>query len=114
MAWRGIPVVPTTTAGAIVTSAAPAYGLWILVLATSAIFILFAFSFVKPASVRDWRTFGSLSAFIVALFVETYGFPLTLYMLSGGLQTRHPGLDLLSRDAGCLWSPLPGETGDPH
>lgn len=96
------------------TSTAPAYGLWFLVLANSAIFIMFAFSFFKPASARDWRTFGSFSAFIVALFVEMYGFPLTLYMLSGWLQTRYPGLDLLSHDAGHLWSTLLGETGDPH
>ncbi|HVI89388.1 MAG TPA: isoprenylcysteine carboxylmethyltransferase family protein [Dongiaceae bacterium] len=92
----------------------PAYGLWLLVFINSAIFILFAFSFFKPATARDWRTFGAFSAFIVALFVEMYGFPLTIYLLSGWLQTRYPGLDLLSHDAGHLWSTLLGEKGDPH
>jgi protein-S-isoprenylcysteine O-methyltransferase Ste14 len=92
----------------------PAYGLWTLVFFNSAIFILFAFSFFKPATSRDWRSFGAYSAFIVALFVEMYGFPLTLYLLSGWLQSRYPKLDILSHDAGHLWATLLGEKGDPH
>ncbi|MDO8774763.1 MAG: isoprenylcysteine carboxylmethyltransferase family protein [Burkholderiaceae bacterium] len=92
----------------------PAYGLWLLVVFNSAIFIMFAYSFFKPATARDWRTFGAFAAFIVALFVEMYGFPLTIYVLSGWLQTKYPGLDVLSHDAGHLWSTLLGEKGDPH
>ena len=91
-----------------------AYGLWSLVFINSAIFIMFAFSFFKPATARDWRSFGAFSAFIVALFVEMYGFPLTIYLLSGWLQSKFPNLDLLSHDAGHLWSTLLGEKGDPH
>lgn len=91
-----------------------AYGLWVLVVLNSAIFIMFAYSFFKPATARDWRTFGAFSAFIVALFVEMYGFPLTIYLLSGWLQTNYPGLDILSHDSGHLWSTLFGEQGDPH
>jgi len=96
------------------THDAPAYGLWFLVTLNSAIFIMFAFSFFKPNTARDWRTFGAFSAFVVALFVEMYGFPLTIYLLSGWLQTKYPGLDLLSHNAGHLWSTLLGEKGDPH
>lgn len=91
-----------------------AYGLWWLVIINSAIFIMFAFSFFKPATARDWRTFSAFSAFIIALFVEMYGFPLTIYLLSGWLQTRFPELDLLSHNSGHLWSTLLGEKGDPH
>ena len=92
----------------------PAYGLWGLVIINSAIFILFAFSFFKPKTKRDWRSFSAFSAFLVALFTEMYGFPLTIYLLSGWLQTRYPGLDILTHDAGHLWSTLLGEKGDPH
>ena len=91
-----------------------AYGLWSLVILNSAIFLMFAFSFFKPQTARDWRTFGAFAAFIVALFVEMYGFPLTLYILSGWLQTRYPGLDLLSHNSGHLWSTMLGDKGDAH
>lgn len=91
-----------------------AYGLWSLVILNSAIFIMFAYSFFKPATTRDWRTFGAFAAFIVALFVEMYGFPLTIYLMSGWLQTKYPGLDILSHNSGHLWSTLSGEKGDPH
>lgn len=91
-----------------------AYGLWSLVAINSLVFILFAFSFFKPSSKRDWRTLGGFSAFIVALFVEMYGFPLTIYLLSGWLVKRAPGLDLLGHDTGHLWYTLLGLNGNPH
>ena len=91
-----------------------AYGLWTLVIIDSLVFILFAFSFFKPATARDWRSFGAFSAFIIALFTEMYGFPLTIYLLSGWLTSRLPGVDLLSHDAGHLWYELLGFRGDPH
>ena len=92
----------------------PAYGLWTLVILNSAVFLIFAYSFFKPHTARDWRTFGAFGAFVVALFVEMYGFPLTIYLMSGWLQTKFPKLDLLSHDTGHLWSTLLGEKGDPH
>jgi protein-S-isoprenylcysteine O-methyltransferase Ste14 len=92
----------------------PAYGLWSLVIIDSFVFILFAFSFFKPKTQRDWRTFGAFSAFIIALFTEMYGFPLTIYLLSSWLGSRFPQMDLLSHDAGHLWLTLLGFKGDPH
>jgi protein-S-isoprenylcysteine O-methyltransferase Ste14 len=92
----------------------PAYGLWSLVVINSAIFIIFAFSFTKPRTTRDWRSFSAFSAFIVALFVEMYGFPLTIYLLSGWLVRRYPGVDFLSHDAGHLLNTLIGWKIDPH
>ena len=91
-----------------------AYGLWSLVIINSLVFILFAFSFFKPTTKRDWRTFGAFSAFIIALFTEMYGFPLTIYLISGWLARTYPGLDPFSHEAGHLWSTLLGSRGDPH
>ena len=96
------------------THEAPAYGLWGLVLINSVIFIMFAFTFFKPKTSRDWRSFGAFSAFLVALFTEMYGFPLTLYFLSGWLQTRYPDVDWLSHDAGHLLEMLFGWKANPH
>ncbi len=92
----------------------PAYGLWLLVIINAAVFIIFAFSFFKPHTARDWRTFGAFSAFLVALFTEMYGFPLTIYLLSGWLVRRYPGVDLFAHDSGHLWETLLGAKGDPH
>ena len=92
----------------------PAYGLWPLAIINAAVFIMFAFSFTKPRTARDWRSFGAFSAFLVALFTEMYGFPLTIYLLSGWLASRYPGMDFLSHNMGHLWSTLLGWQGDPH
>lgn len=96
------------------SNAAPAYGLWSLVIVNSAIFIFFAYSFFKPQTGRDWRSFGAFSSFIVALFTEMYGFPLTIYFLSGWLQSRYPNIDWFSHDAGHLLEELFGWKGNPH
>src|SRR5271165_4819729 len=94
--------------------AMPAYGLWGLVIINTAVFVIFAFSFTKPKTSRDWRSFGAFAAFIVALFTEMYGFPLTIYLLSGWLAHRFPGLNLYSHETGHLWHTLLGLKGDPH
>lgn len=39
-----------------------AYGLWPLVIINAAVFIIFAFSFAKPRTARDWRSFGAFAA----------------------------------------------------
>ena len=91
-----------------------AYGLWSLVVINSLVFIIFAFSFTKPRTSRDWRSFSAFSAFIVALFVEMYGFPLTVYLLSGWLVRMYPGVDFFSHDAGHLLHTLLGWKIDPH
>jgi protein-S-isoprenylcysteine O-methyltransferase Ste14 len=94
-----------------------AYGLWSLVLINSVVFILFAYSFFKPRTPRDWRSFSAFSAFsafLVALFAEMYGFPLTIYFLSGWLQSRYPNVDWFSHDAGHLLEMMFGWKTNPH
>jgi protein-S-isoprenylcysteine O-methyltransferase Ste14 len=96
------------------TASTSDYGLWSLVVINSAIFIMFAYSFFKPQTSRDWRSFGAFSAFLVALFTEMYGFPLTIYLLSGWLQSRYPNVDWFSHDAGHLLEMLFGWKANPH
>jgi protein-S-isoprenylcysteine O-methyltransferase Ste14 len=98
----------------VVTETFPAYGLWSLVIINSGIFIFFAFSFLKPKTKLDWRSLGAFSAFVVALFAEMYGFPLTIYMLSGWLQSKFPQTDIFGHDSGHLWYTLFGLEGNPH
>jgi protein-S-isoprenylcysteine O-methyltransferase Ste14 len=91
-----------------------AYGLWSLVIVNSVIFILFGYTFFKPRTARDWRSFGAFSAFLVALFTEMYGFPLTIYFLSGWLQSHYPDVDWFSHDAGHLLEMIFGWKTNPH
>ena len=90
------------------------YGFWGLAITNSAIFIFFAFTFFKPQTTRDWRSFGAFSAFLVALFTEMYGFPLTIYLLSGWLQAHYPDVNWFSHDAGHLLEMMFGWKTNPH
>jgi protein-S-isoprenylcysteine O-methyltransferase Ste14 len=54
------------------------------------------------------------AGFVVALFTEMYGVPLTINLLWGWLGRRVPGLDLVSHEVGHLWPTLLGWKGDPH
>ena len=95
-------------------NSAPEYGLWGLAVLNAVIFIAFAYSFYKPTTGRDWRSFGMYSSFIVALFAEMYGFTLSLYFLSGWLSTRFPDVNWLSHDAGHVFEMLFGWKANPH
>jgi protein-S-isoprenylcysteine O-methyltransferase Ste14 len=89
------------------------YGLWGLVIVDTLVFGLFAVSFFHPRTKRDWRAMGAFWAFLVALFSEMYGFPLTVYLLSGWLGSRFPALQA-NHAGGHLWNDLVGWRGDPH
>jgi protein-S-isoprenylcysteine O-methyltransferase Ste14 len=90
-----------------------AYGLWPLVFLNTALFLVFAASFFKPKTTRDWRVMGGYTAFLVALFTEMYGIPLTVYLLGSWLGSRFPLLDD-THAGGHLWNDLIGWTADPH
>ncbi len=84
------------------------YGFWSLVAFNAAFFVIFTLSFLTPLRRREWRSFGVYSAFIVALFTEIYGFPLTIYILTSLLGSRYPALNPFSHASGHLWLTLLG------
>jgi len=90
-----------------------AYGLWPLVVLNTGLFSVFAASFFHPRTSRDRRAMGAFSAFLVALFTEIYGIPLTVYLLSGWLGNRIPALQA-THAGGHLWNDMIGWSGDPH
>jgi protein-S-isoprenylcysteine O-methyltransferase Ste14 len=90
-----------------------AYGLWPLVILNTALFAVFAVSFFHPRTGRDWRVMGGFTAFLVALFTEMYGVPLTVYVLSGALGSAFPDLQA-THAGGHLFNDLIGWDGDPH
>ena len=96
------------------TPTTPEYGLWLLVVLNTAIFVIFAFSFTKPKTTRDWRSFGAFSGFLLALFTEMYGFPLTIYLFSGWLSTNFPSVNWLAHDSGHLLEMMFGWRSNPH
>ena len=95
-------------------AASSEYGLWVLVVLNSALFIIFAFSFAKPSKARDWTSFGAFSAFVIALFTEMYGFPLSIYFLSPWLASQCPDVNWLAHDSGHFWEMIFGWKDNPH
>jgi len=65
------------------------------------------YRYLAPKTWREWAGAGLVQAFIIALYAEMYGFPLTIYLL-----VRWFGLDRTYVSAS-LWSTLlgVGETG---
>ena len=85
-----------------------AYGMWTVVIFNVILFLFFVLSFIKPKTNIEWRSMGAFAAFIVALFTEMYGFPLTIYFLSSWMGKSYPVLNPFSHSHGHLWLVLLG------
>lgn len=72
------------------------YGMWpaaaLMIVAASWVL----YRYVAPRRWKEWRNAGLVQAFIIALYAEMYGFPLTLYVLTGFLVSTSPSIPALS------------------
>lgn len=82
-------------------------GAWGLAIIVIVLISWFFYRYFAPKNWREWAGAGVVQAFIIALYAEMYGFPLTIYLL-----VRFFGLDSEYVSAS-LWSTLVGlgETG---
>jgi len=58
------------------------YGNWRDVFVVSAAFLVFVLGLVWPRGPAEWRNAGMYSAFLMSLFVEMFGVPLTIFLLA--------------------------------
>ncbi|MGH7391244.1 MAG: methyltransferase family protein [Candidatus Rokuibacteriota bacterium] len=58
------------------------YGQWRMVLVATAFFTVFLLAFARPRRRAEWRNASVYWAFLISLFTEMFGVPLTLYLLA--------------------------------
>jgi protein-S-isoprenylcysteine O-methyltransferase Ste14 len=82
-------------------------GAWVIAIFVIVIASWLLYKYMAPKSWREWVGAGLIQGFIIALYAEMYGFPLTIYLMA-----RFLGIDSGYVDAN-LWSTLlgMGQTG---
>ena len=75
-------------------------GVWGIAAIMVVIASWFFYRYLAPRTWREWASAGLVQAFIIALYAEMYGFPLTVYLM-----VRFFGLDRAHLDVN-LWSTL--------
>lgn len=84
--------------------AAKETGFWQVTIIMVVIASWLLYRYVAPKGWKEWSRAGLVQAFIIALYAEMYGFPLTIYILSGYLGLDIPWL----HQSGHLWASLFG------
>ena len=89
------------------------YGQWAMVAFDVVLVGWGARGLFHPRSRSDWGALGGMWAFLVALYAEMYGFPLTVYLLEGPLGSRFPQIRPTFA-GGHIWNDLIGWRGTPQ
>ena len=84
------------------------YGVWPAAIISAGLIFFFIGSYMLPTRRREWRSMGLFAAWIVALFTEMYGIPLTIYALTALLGRTYPVLDPFTHQNGHLLVALAG------
>lgn len=77
-------------------------GEWFLAVIMIVLASWFFYRYLTPKTWREWASAGLVQAFIIALYAEMYGFPLTIYFI-----VRFFGIDSPNLNAN-LWSSFLG------